>query len=114
MEKVQINISGMHCASCAVSTEKELKKVKSQKNWKDIYHIIILPTYKESEGIIEETVRSIIKSDYPKEKMIVVLAVEQRAGEIFEETAREKALPPAMCCAFEVLLRPIIASNAKM
>ena len=69
---------------------KELKQIKG-KNWKDIYHVIILPTYKESEGIIEETIGSIIKSDYPKEKMIVVLAVEKRAGGSFEETAREIA-----------------------
>ncbi|MCX6720075.1 MAG: glycosyltransferase family 2 protein, partial [Candidatus Staskawiczbacteria bacterium] len=66
-----------------------LHELKKQKSWKDIYHVIILPTYKESEGIIEETIRSIIKSDYPKEKLIVVLAVEERAGDVFEETARE-------------------------
>ncbi|MDP3882815.1 MAG: glycosyltransferase family 2 protein [Candidatus Staskawiczbacteria bacterium] len=66
---------------------KELKKIKS-KNWKDIYHIIILPTFKEGKEIIEESLEAIIKSDYPKEKMIVVLAVEQRAGQIFEKQAK--------------------------
>jgi len=58
------------------------------RSWKDIYHVIILPTYKEPQKIIEENIESLIKSDYPKEKMIVVLAKEQRAGEFFERQAR--------------------------
>jgi cellulose synthase/poly-beta-1,6-N-acetylglucosamine synthase-like glycosyltransferase len=66
---------------------KELKKVNG-KNWKDIYHVIILPTYKEGKEIIEESIETLIKSEYPKEKMIVVLAVEERAGQIFEKQAR--------------------------
>ena len=69
---------------------KELKKVKG-KDWRNIFHIVILPTYKESKDIILESVESLIKADYPKEKMIVVLAVEQRAGEVFEDSAREIA-----------------------
>lgn len=66
---------------------KELKKIKT-KNWKDIYHVIILPTYKESRKIIEESLDSLVGAEYPKEKMIVVLAVEQRAGKEFKEQAR--------------------------
>ena len=76
---------------------KELKKIKRTalipqdyggQNWKDIYHIIILPAYKESEGIIAESIETLIKSDYPKERMIVVLSIEKRAGHIFEKQAR--------------------------
>jgi len=71
---------------------KELKKIKGKnssivQDWKDIYHIIILPTYKEGKEIIEETIESLIKSNYPKEKMIIVLALEQRAGQVFEKQA---------------------------
>jgi len=65
-----------------------LKELHKLPKWKNIYHIIILPTYKESAEIIEESIESLIKSDYPKEKMIVVLAVEQRAGEKFEQQAK--------------------------
>ena len=68
-----------------------LKMLKGQKTWKNIYHVVILPTYKESKNIITESLESLIKSDYPKEKMIIVLAVEERAGKIFEENAREIA-----------------------
>ena len=65
---------------------KELKKIK-EKDWKQIFHVIILPTYKESKEIIEESIETLIRADYPKEKMIVVLAQEQRAGKVFEEQA---------------------------
>jgi len=66
---------------------KELKKIKG-KNWKDIYHVIILPTYKERKEIIEGSLDALIEASYPKEKMIVVLAVEKRAGESFENQAK--------------------------
>jgi len=58
----------------------ELDKLEG-KNWKDIYHLIILPTYKEGIELIRESLVSLAKSNYPKEKMIVVLAIEERAGE---------------------------------
>ncbi|MDP2741103.1 MAG: glycosyltransferase family 2 protein [bacterium] len=64
----------------------ELKEVKNR-NWKDIYHIIVLPTYKEEIEIVEETLNSLVSSNYPKEKMIVVLAIEKRAGKKAEKMA---------------------------
>lgn len=66
---------------------KELKKVKG-KDWKDIYQVIILPTYKEDETIVKESLDALTKSNYPKEKMIVVLAIEQRAGEKAQRMAK--------------------------
>ncbi len=80
---------------------KELKELKNpstpfdftqgrslRASWKNIYHVIILPTYQEEEDLIEESLETLIKCDYPKEKMIIVLAVEARAGENFEKQAR--------------------------
>lgn len=64
-----------------------LEELKGLSKWEEIYHVIILPTYKEGREIVEESVESLAGSDYPKEKMIVVLAVEQRAGKTFEEQA---------------------------
>jgi len=55
--------------------------------WQDIYHLIILPMYKEDFAITKETFKALIKSQYPKEKMIVVLAIEERAGEVAKEVA---------------------------
>ncbi len=57
-------------------------------NWRDIYHLIILPTYKEGPEIIQESLTSLIQSSYPKEKIIVVLAIEERAGKPALEVAK--------------------------
>jgi cellulose synthase/poly-beta-1,6-N-acetylglucosamine synthase-like glycosyltransferase len=64
-----------------------LNKKIENKNWKDIYHIIILPTYKESKEIIEESIETLERANYPKEKIIIVLAAEERAGEVFKKQA---------------------------
>lgn len=58
------------------------------KNWREVYHLIILPTYKESSEIIKESIDAIFNSKYPKDKMIVVLAIEERAGKEFFESAK--------------------------
>jgi len=51
------------------------------KNWKGVYQLIVLPTYKEPLEIVRNSFLSLVDSDYPKEKMIVVLACEERAKE---------------------------------
>src|SRR3989344_9412371 len=58
---------------------KKLKQLQG-KNWKNIYHLVILPTYKEGEAVIRDSLQSLMAADYPKEKLIVVLAMEERAG----------------------------------
>lgn len=58
-----------------------LDRVKKIKNWEKIYHVIVFPTYKEGVEIIEPSIRSILNSNFPKGKLIVVLTFEERAGE---------------------------------
>ncbi len=59
------------------------------RSWKDIYHLIILPIYKEDFMIVKGTLAALVNSDYPKEKMILVLAPEERAGEQALKTAEK-------------------------
>lgn len=66
-----------------------LKDLRKLPKWKDVYHVVILPTYKEGIEIIQETFESLLNCDYPKEKMIVVLAIEQRSGEPAREIAEK-------------------------
>jgi len=77
---------------------KELRKINSKNNlesmhpkrdWKKIYHLVILPAHKEGPKIIRESLESLVNSNYPKEKLIVVLTVEERAGKKFKETAKK-------------------------
>jgi len=58
---------------------EKLKKLKG-KNWRNIFHLIILPTYREEPEIIRESLEALLESNYPKKRMIVVLAIEERAG----------------------------------
>ncbi len=67
---------------------KRLKKTKGKK-WKDIYHIVILPTYKEEKQIVKDSIEAILNCNYPKEKLIVVLAIEGRAKEVAVKMAKE-------------------------
>jgi len=55
--------------------------------WKDVIHLIVLPTYNESIEIIRASLSSIEKDSFPNEQFIVALAIEGRAG----EAGREKA-----------------------
>ena len=57
-------------------------------DWSDIYHLIILPMYQEPLSIIRETFQSLLKSDYPQDKMLVVLTGEERGGDEVKKTAQ--------------------------
>lgn len=78
-----------------------LEKVKSlekfDKNWQDLYHVVILPTVNEGIEVIDPAIEAVLNSNYPKDKIIVVLAVEERVGEpaflkakILEEKYKDK------------------------
>ncbi len=49
-------------------------------SWKNIYHLVIVPAYQEPLDILRNTLLSIDENDYPSEKMIVILALEEKAG----------------------------------
>lgn len=55
-----------------------LAKCKKHHHFKDIYHLVILPTYKEKIDVIEPAFLALLNSHYPKDKIIVVLATEER------------------------------------
>ena len=62
-----------------------LKKCESLKSMKglapgDIYHAVLFPVYKEGPDILKPSIESLEGARYPKEKMIVILSVEERAG----------------------------------
>lgn len=45
-----------------------------------LYHVVILPFYKEPESVIDATIASLAQVNYDKKSIIVVLAAEDRAG----------------------------------
>jgi cellulose synthase/poly-beta-1,6-N-acetylglucosamine synthase-like glycosyltransferase len=65
------------------TTEYKNKEIRS---WEEIYHLVLLPIYKENYAVISTSLEAILKSNYPKSKMIVALCYEERAGQETEET----------------------------
>ncbi len=57
--------------------------------WDDIVHLIIFPTYNEDFSLVWSSFNSLVKNGYPTDKMIVILALEKRAGEDAIEIGRK-------------------------
>lgn len=51
------------------------------KSWQDIFHIIFLPLYKENYEVVSASLEGLLKSNYPKSKIVVVLCWEERGGD---------------------------------
>lgn len=64
---------------------EELKSLKNTKHeivdWEEIYHAVIYAVYKEPREVLEASIRSLLDSNYPSKKIIVVMGMEERAGE---------------------------------
>ena len=58
-------------------------------DWRDIHHLVILPMYNEPYEVVKESFDALVNTNYPKEKFIVVLATEQRAGDTAQQTAKK-------------------------
>jgi len=64
-------------------------QVKQISNWEKIYHLVFLPTYNEPYEVLKTTFDSLIKATYPLDKIIIVLAGEERAKEHFEKVSKK-------------------------
>jgi len=75
-----------------------LKKL-SQVNWRkqarkladfsQIYHAIIIPNYRESIDKLRITLTYLKNQDYPKKKLLIVLAMEEREGDEAKKRAQQ-------------------------
>ena len=58
-------------------------------NPKKLYHITIVTAYDEGEEILKPTIEAVKKSSFPNERIVMVLAYEERGGEMMEKTAQK-------------------------
>lgn len=56
--------------------------------WPDLWQLVILPTYSEGVEIIRGSLTSLVNDGYPTDRMIITLAMEERAGEAAKERAK--------------------------
>lgn len=47
-------------------------------DWRDIIHVVLLPTAGEPADVIEPAIQSLAENNFPKEQMIILLATEER------------------------------------
>lgn len=62
-------------------------RVRALPNWERVRHLVFFPTYKEPYEVVASTLRSLLVSTYPMEKITVVLGGEERDRENFEKIA---------------------------
>jgi hypothetical protein len=65
------------------------KKIPADRNldYRRIYHLIILPCYQESYSVLRSSLLSYVGTDYEQDRLIFVMALEERAGEEFKQNA---------------------------
>jgi len=56
----------------------KLESLDTSTNWRGIYHLVIVPTYKEDIEILRSSIKSVLATDFPKENIIYVLGTEER------------------------------------
>lgn len=56
-------------------------------SWKSLWQLIILPTYGEGIEIVRGALESLVRDGYPTDRMIVNLAMEERAGQSAKDIA---------------------------
>ncbi len=54
----------------------------------DIYNAVIIATYNESLEVLEPTLQSVSDTSFPNEKIIVVMAYEERGGKYIEDNVK--------------------------
>jgi hypothetical protein len=74
-------------AICAVAGYRRLKRdqqhdwlaeASSHKGWRNLHHLVLIPTYGEARAILRASLEHLAQQDFPRENVSVVLAFEER------------------------------------
>ncbi len=68
----------------------ELEALPPEHNWQKFYHVVIVAVAKEDPEIVEATLDAITKSEYPLNRLIVVVTTEARAA-VLGKQVRDRA-----------------------
>jgi len=68
--------------------ERPVSAALSGIGWEDLRRLVILPMATEPYEVVRESFHGLLKTTWPLDRMIVVLAIEGRVGEPARETAR--------------------------
>ncbi|MFC1651893.1 glycosyltransferase family 2 protein [Patescibacteria group bacterium] len=80
-----VGVKGHYLAQYRVliNQKKELLKLRELRkdvpHWRSLYHLVVVPTYNEKLHVLLPSMEALIKSQYPLDRVIFVLATEERA-----------------------------------
>lgn len=57
-----------------------LTRLRTQPGWESIYHLVVMPMYREPLAVVEQALAGLARSQYPRQQLLVVLATEGRDG----------------------------------
>ena len=60
----------LHCREMKLDWLSLTENLPPKGQWRRIYHLVIVPTYKEDIEIIRGSIKSVYDSDYPKDRII--------------------------------------------
>lgn len=72
-------------AHLAMGWAERLKRLR----WEHLWHLVIFPMANESREVVKGSIEALLKSAWPKERIIVVLSYEERYGEHGREVAEK-------------------------
>lgn len=64
-----------------------LREAQQQAGWRDLHHLILIPTYGEASDILRASLEHIAQQDFPRRNISVVLAFEERDPEAHRRAA---------------------------
>lgn len=67
----------------AYASDGDLHDIKPS----DVSHLVIVPMWKESYEVVKPTIQSLVDSNYDSKQLILIIAHEQRGGEVPKQTA---------------------------
>ena len=73
--------------------QKEIRRLRESNSLpplsKDILHLVIVPSFKETRQVLEPGVKSYARGSFPAKQVLIVLAVEERADEEVKKAAED-------------------------
>lgn len=71
--------------------EQQLSDLAARKkellDWRQVWHIVLFPTYNEPTDVLVQSIGALAKSNYPLDRVLVLVGVEERAGVSGQEKA---------------------------
>jgi len=81
-----------HAIEALAERRRVLKDLQAREDdlpsWRDVWHVVIFPTYNEPTEVLEESIGALLESKFPLDRVAVVVGIEERAGDAATEKAR--------------------------